>query len=103
MKAIPIQPGSFCRSVDLGDLCGTECPVCDGHMEIHQPDARRPDRLLGTCEDCSIWCLIDLATDTTMILFDAAPTTLSLVRAEEDPDPGDVAIPSRKARRMRRV
>ena len=87
MKPIPIQPTPFRRSLELGDFRGTECPICKGYMEIHQPDAGRPERLLGTCGDCSIWCLVDLSNDVTMILFDTQVSEenepkLSLVRAE---------------------
>lgn len=35
------------------------CPHCRSLLELHQPDSEQPDRLLGTCEGCKAWCLID--------------------------------------------
>lgn len=35
------------------------CPDCRGDLERHQPDPSRPDRLLGVCEECASWFLID--------------------------------------------
>jgi len=37
------------------------CPDCRGVLELHQPDQRLPERLLGTCPRCSAWFLIDTA------------------------------------------
>ncbi len=50
-----------CPSV-AEDLLGVHCPDCHGHIIIHQPDERRPDRLLATCECCSAWFLIAMAS-----------------------------------------
>lgn len=38
---------------------GRRCPECATRLAIHQPDARQPDRLLGTCVVCGTWCLLD--------------------------------------------
>jgi hypothetical protein len=35
------------------------CARCQTPLDRHQPDAERPDRLLGTCEGCGAWFLID--------------------------------------------
>ncbi len=35
------------------------CTECESPLVIHQPDPRLPDRLLGTCEGCKSWHLID--------------------------------------------
>jgi uncharacterized protein YbaR (Trm112 family) len=45
-----------CKPKDLSEVA---CPGCQDHLEVHQPDERRPDRLLGTCESCRAWFLID--------------------------------------------
>ena len=39
------------------------CPVCDEELEIHQPDADLPDRLLATCGHCKTWYLIDVEAE----------------------------------------
>jgi hypothetical protein len=38
---------------------------------IHQPDERRPDRLLGTCGSCSAWFLM-------------APTAAAMLRLPDE-------------------
>ncbi len=35
------------------------CPSCLDDLTVHQPDQQSPDRLLGTCEECRAWFLID--------------------------------------------
>jgi hypothetical protein len=35
------------------------CAECQCPLDRHQPDPEQPDRLLGTCEDCGTWYLID--------------------------------------------
>ncbi len=44
---------------------GVRCPECEGTLILHQPDERNPDRLLGVCERCSDWFLMDLRPDQT--------------------------------------
>lgn len=48
------------------------CLVCDLSLDLHQPDSGIPDRLIGICEACGRWYLIDKATD-------AADTVLVLL------------------------
>ena len=35
------------------------CARCQSELESHQPDVELPERLLGTCEGCGTWYLID--------------------------------------------
>jgi hypothetical protein len=35
------------------------CSGCHDRIMIHQPDERLPDRLLGACDSCRAWFLID--------------------------------------------
>src|SRR5215831_3941629 len=44
------------------DAAGMACPRCHAYLSIHQPDQELPDRLLGTCEDCRSWFLINAAS-----------------------------------------
>jgi hypothetical protein len=36
------------------------CPNCSSPLTLHQPDPELADRLLGTCERCKHWYLVDL-------------------------------------------
>jgi hypothetical protein len=67
----PTRPGGPRRvPVDLdvipfgpppGDLDWVECVDCRGPLELHQPDAQSPDRLLGICTGCGRWYVMLLA------------------------------------------
>jgi hypothetical protein len=46
----------------------TQCPNCGVPLAIHQPEEQSPDRLLGTCEDCHSWFLLDLVGQTMVQL-----------------------------------
>jgi hypothetical protein len=39
------------------------CLNCSQRIEVHQPDAGFPERMLGTCERCRYWYLMDLVPD----------------------------------------
>jgi len=47
-----------------------QCPNCDDPLVMHQPDEQSPDRLLGTCEECGAWFLLDLAGEVMVRLPD---------------------------------
>jgi hypothetical protein len=49
----PIKPIRFEYADEVS------CPRCDELLERHQPEAARPERLLGICHCCSRWFLID--------------------------------------------
>ena len=48
------------------------CLVCGEPLSIHQPDPDAPERLLGTCDACDSWHLIDASTGVMALLPDAA-------------------------------
>jgi hypothetical protein len=37
-----------------------QCPYCASKLSLHQPDALTTDRLLGTCDKCHAWFLVDV-------------------------------------------
>jgi hypothetical protein len=41
----------------LSQLC---CLGCGVPMDLHHPDAGFPERMLGTCDACRCWYLMDL-------------------------------------------
>jgi hypothetical protein len=39
------------------------CEECDNELELHQPDKTNPDKLLGICDICHSWYVIESKTD----------------------------------------
>jgi hypothetical protein len=39
-----------------------KCLKCSSELTIHQPDINLPERLLGVCESCKHWYLIDFGS-----------------------------------------
>ncbi len=52
---------------------GLSCPACDLLMDLHQPDPRDPDLLLGTCPKCGAWHLIETAPDQVGVAIVTLP------------------------------
>ena len=48
----------------------TPCQGCGEPLSIHQPDINAPERLLGTCDTCGAWHLVDLDRAVTVLLPD---------------------------------
>ncbi len=55
------------RSDDLSEI---GCPHCHGPITIHQPDEGLPDRLIGICDSCGGWFLIEVAAGLMVRLPD---------------------------------
>jgi hypothetical protein len=49
----------------------TPCLGCGSSLQLHQPDGNAPQRLLGTCDTCGSWHLIDCDRAVTVLLPDA--------------------------------
>ena len=56
------------------------CLGCGSSLELHQPDGNAPQRLLGTCDSCGAWHLID-SDRALMVLL---PNTDGFHNAEAD-------------------
>jgi hypothetical protein len=39
------------------------CTLCGSPLALHQPDPGQPERLLGICDECRTWFLIDEQTE----------------------------------------
>ena len=48
-------------SACVGCLDLTPCQNCHTGLVVHQPDPDLPGRLIGTCDECKAWFLIDAA------------------------------------------
>jgi hypothetical protein len=46
------------------------CARCQVVLVRHQPDEEQPDRLLGTCDGCGAWFLLDLTNSVMIALPD---------------------------------
>jgi hypothetical protein len=46
------------------------CLGCGSSLELHQPDGNAPQRLLGTCDSCGAWNLIDCDRALMVLLPD---------------------------------
>lgn len=56
VELIPIR-------VQLDKIQSLRCLSCRRMMDLHQPDAGFPERMLWTCNHCGTWYLMDLAPD----------------------------------------
>src|SRR3954447_11206509 len=65
--------------VRLQDVLKARCTKCQLPLELHQPDPELPERLLGTCEGCNAWYLMDVANGVMVPL----PVEELLDRASE--------------------
>lgn len=62
MATISLNLDLFDMSLERDGASGSRCPRCRRPLALHQPDPDWPDRLVGTCEECRIWFLIETAT-----------------------------------------
>jgi hypothetical protein len=49
------------------------CLNCKKPLDIHQPDADLPDRLLATCEACKGWYLVECGSDGDQVIVVLLP------------------------------
>jgi hypothetical protein len=56
------------------------CPGCKIPLDLHQPDNLDPSRLLGICERCRSWQVIDLDLDRGQAILVLVPGRESLRR-----------------------
>jgi hypothetical protein len=63
---------------------GPSCLNCASPLSLSQPDLDMPERLLGICEQCKYWFLIDMLpdqTEGTIVRLPEAQVIRSLSRA----------------------
>ena len=57
MITTPTRRSASAKTVPTGK--DADCPNCGDELLIHQPDPETPDRLLGTCDECKSWYLLN--------------------------------------------
>jgi hypothetical protein len=70
MSAVFVAMNLTRLSPEPESLSTTSCTKCGEGLNLHQPDANLPERLLATCPDCSAWFLIDGGAGLMMLLPD---------------------------------
>lgn len=68
MTSIMLSLELFGLEPGAEDVSAVVCPHCGGSLTILQPDERLPDRLMGTCDTCPSWFLIEMASATMVRL-----------------------------------
>jgi hypothetical protein len=66
----------------LEDLGDGGCLACDGSLDLHQPDADSPDRMVGVCMKCARWYLLDSIPGTEEVLLVLLPDGEALQKAQ---------------------
>ena len=61
-------------STPLDDVISIDCTGCAQSLDLHQPDAALPNRMLGTCEACQAWYLIEFSSEGTSAVILRLPT-----------------------------
>jgi len=92
-RRVPAVLDVILFSAPWGALDWVRCLLCSGPLNLMQPDNDCPERLVGVCEVCGRWALIEMAagdSDAVMILLPEAGWLQSLPSGR---DP--VAFPDR--------
>jgi hypothetical protein len=64
--SIPVTPLEMAVDYSADDeIC---CLGCQTPLELHLPDQNRPERLLGTCNACGSWYLLDCEASAIVLL-----------------------------------
>jgi hypothetical protein len=65
-------------STSPDSLTSLFCLGCRSVLDVHQPDADLPDRMLATCAHCKGWHVVQWATDGKTVLMALLPDLASL-------------------------
>lgn len=75
-------------SAPPGDLSWVRCLECREELSLHQPDIEAVDRLLGICDACKRWFLIDLVphkAEALIVFLPEAGSLLDISQAQTRP------------------
>jgi hypothetical protein len=70
MTRISLTLDLFDSRLVCDDASASRCACCRRPLTLHQPDPGRPDRLVGTCEGCRTWFIINYDTGMMVRLPD---------------------------------
>lgn len=76
---------------------GARCLNCSSPLSLSQPDLDSPGRLLGVCEKCKHWFLIDLIPDQTEAVLWRLPD-IEMIRHLSIENPSESSSKKRKQR-----
>ena len=68
--------------VRLDDLTSLLCLACRRPLDVHQPDAALPDRMLATCAYCKGWHVVERVPDGVTAVMALLPD-LATLHADE--------------------
>jgi hypothetical protein len=63
IKKLRENPNILRVALPIEVSAGANCPDCSWQLALSQPDVDSPERLLGICEQCKHWFLIELPPD----------------------------------------
>ena len=96
IKKVPAQLDVLRFPVPNTQPIGPLCLKCSLPLSLSQPDLNSPERILGVCERCKGWFLIDLIPDQTEGLLWGLPDIEAIRHLSfEDPPKGAAKKPSR--------
>jgi hypothetical protein len=55
------------------------CPRCACRLDLHQPQPNLPERLLGTCDSCDTWAVIEVGSDGVKTILAVVPESAGLL------------------------
>src|SRR5256885_13296563 len=70
------------------------CLHCSSPLALHQPDPESPERLLGVCEQCKHWFLIDLLPNLSEGVLVRLPDTEMLRDLSHENPSGGISLMS---------
>ncbi len=76
-----------------GELEWFGCVNCREPLELHQPNTRSPDRLLGVCTRCGQWYVLLVASpsEALLVVLPVDEWFLAVSNTHEPPDTTDTA------------
>ncbi len=75
IRKVPTELDILQFPVSSEHTLGSHCLNCSSTLALSQPDLTLPERLLGVCEQCKSWFLIDLVPDQSAGLLLRLPDT----------------------------
>lgn len=69
--------------VDPDGPIAVNCLGCRNSLEIHQPDADLPERMLATCNECETWHIIECLAGSDYAVVIGLPTIDDVMDVEK--------------------